>query len=116
MRSSPKPRTQVFGNLVKVLPGGAAQAALEHVDFYVAALRALAGRKPVQTLFSADDSDALGMVRAAHRCERVSGMRCVAAAPCGTVPEFSAQLQIGAWAFVPVARASLGMCCYNWRC
>lgn len=57
-----------FGQLTGVLPGGEARGSLDHVDFYVFALRALAGRRPIQTLFSADDEDELPTVRAPKCC------------------------------------------------
>ena len=55
-------KAQVFGELTGILPGAQARGTLEHLDFYVFALRALAGRKPVQTLFSGDDLDELPTV------------------------------------------------------
>lgn len=36
------------------------------MDFYLRAMRALAGRKPVQTLFTVDDKNEIGMVRSSH--------------------------------------------------
>jgi hypothetical protein len=54
---------QVFGFITKILPGGQMEGSLEHVDFYLYALNALAGRKPLQTLFTVDDKTAISMVR-----------------------------------------------------
>ena len=56
-------KAQVFGTLARLLPGVEHESSTEHADFYVFMLRALAGRKPIQTLFSADDTDKLGAVR-----------------------------------------------------
>jgi hypothetical protein len=57
---------QVFGNVTHILPGGATEGTLDHMDFYLRAMRALAGRKPVQTLFTVDDKNEVGMVRSSH--------------------------------------------------
>ena len=53
---------QVFGNVTHILPGGEHEGTLDHMDFYLFAMRALAGRKPVQTMFTVDDKIQLSMV------------------------------------------------------
>jgi hypothetical protein len=53
---------QVFGNITKILPGGHMEGTLEHVDYYLFAMLALAGRKPLQTLFTVDDKTVISMV------------------------------------------------------
>lgn len=53
----------MFGTFVKILPGSEEFSTLEHLDFYLHALRNLAGRKPLQTLFPIDDRVHIGAVR-----------------------------------------------------
>lgn len=52
----------MFGNITKILPGGQEEGSLDHVDFYLFALNALAGRKPLQTLFTVEDKTVISMV------------------------------------------------------
>lgn len=56
---------QVFGTFVQIVPGDEGRSTLEHLDFYLLALRHLAGRKPLQTLFPIDDHVDVGAVRCA---------------------------------------------------
>jgi hypothetical protein len=46
-----------------ILPGSDKQGTLDHMDFYLSCLRLLAGKKPVQTLFTVDDQVELAVVR-----------------------------------------------------
>lgn len=45
---------QVFGKVIHILPGAATEGSLDHVDYYLFCMRALAGNKAMQTLFTAD--------------------------------------------------------------
>lgn len=53
---------QVFGYATRVLDGSDKRGTLDHMDYYLACMRALARPKPVQTLF-ADDNVAIPTVR-----------------------------------------------------
>lgn len=54
---------QVFGRVVHILPGADAEGSLDHVDYYLFCMRALAGKKPMQTLFTADGTASVPTVR-----------------------------------------------------
>jgi hypothetical protein len=59
---------QVFGHVTHVLPGSEALGTLDHMDFYLSCLRALAGNKPVQTLFTVDDKVDIAVVCSCSKC------------------------------------------------
>lgn len=48
-------RLQVFGSCTGILPSSASEGSLAHLDFYLFCMKGLAGKKPLQTLFTDDD-------------------------------------------------------------
>ena len=56
-------RMQVFGKVIRILPGGDSEGSLDHIDYYLFCMRSLAGKKPMQTLFTADGNASIPTVR-----------------------------------------------------
>ena len=80
-------KVEMFGAALGILPG-VEQASLEHLDHYLACVKALAGGKPVQTLFTEDDDVWVPAVRVG-RCKK----ECVEAAAHSARPDPSSSLQ-----------------------